>query len=89
MTIENILAFIDKHEWTFAKSMPKIPHWYVVRNKCDDDEFVEFVKYIRANGEARKFWRATYVYLDVGEYTYWTMGNPLDETTIINRALIK
>lgn len=89
MTIEKIEEFITKYEWTFAKSMPTIPHWYVVRNKCDDSEFVQFVEYIRANGQPRKFWRATYIYLDVGEFTYWTMGNPIDETTIINRAYIK
>jgi hypothetical protein len=26
-------------------------------------------------------------YYDFNEYTYWTMGEPLDVTTIINRCL--
>jgi len=89
MTLDKIQDFIQKHDWTFAKSMPKTPHWYVVRENCNEQEFLDFVVYIREHGEPRKFWRSTYIYLDIGAYTYWTMGSPLDITRIINRALIK
>ena len=89
MTIEEFERFIKAHDWTFAKSMPQIPHAYVVREKCrDDEEFCEAVMFIRQHGKPRKFFRKTFIYFDHGAYTYWTMGNPLDITKIINRALI-
>jgi len=89
MTKEEFEAFIKAHEWRVAKSMPKIPHAYVVREKCrDDEEFCDAVMFIRQWGQPRKFFSKTYIYLDLGAYTYWTMGNPLNITKIINRALV-
>ena len=29
-------AFIDSHEWHFAKTMPQIPHWYCLRKDKGD-----------------------------------------------------
>ena len=89
MTEQEIADFIKAHQWTFAKSMPQIPHAYVVRENCrDDHEFCRLVMHIRKHGVKRKFFRQTYIYLDVVPFTYWTMGNPLSDTTIINRALL-
>ena len=42
MTREEFDAFVKAHDWRFAKSMPQIPHAYVVREKCRNDE--EFVR---------------------------------------------
>jgi hypothetical protein len=91
MTAENnILKFIEESTWTYAKSMPFLPHWYIVRDRVDNKKFVEFVLYIRKYGVDRPFGKKRmFRYLDIGEFTYWTMGNPLIETTIINRARIK
>ena len=89
MTLQEFLEFVKAHEWTYAKSMPTIPHSYVVRENCrDKDEFARAVMYIRQHGEARKFYTRTFIYLDCAPYTYWTMGNPLDVTKIINRAVL-
>jgi len=87
-----IKKFIDSADWIFAKTYAKTaPHEYAVRGKNQhlEDEFVYFVKFIRKHGYKEKFWSRTYTYYDVGEYKYWTMGNPIDETTIINRAELK
>jgi hypothetical protein len=84
--------FIDSADWVFAKTYAKTaPHEYAVREKypCLEDEFVYFVKFIREHGYTEEFWSKTYIYYDVGTYKYWTMGNPIDETTIINRAAVK
>jgi len=86
--LDAIKAFIAKHEWTFAKTMPQWPHWYVVRKNCIDDEFVSFAVFIRNNGEVRPWGPYMHVYVDIDCFTYWTMGNPIEETTIINRAEI-
>jgi hypothetical protein len=80
-------AFIAKHKWTFAKTMPKWPHEYVVRQKVDDDEsFNAFVMLIRRTGTAREWHGRIFTYLKIDGWEYWTMGSPLDQTTIINRA---
>ena len=86
--LDAMKVFIAKHEWAFAKTMPQWPHWYVVRKNCNDDEFVTFALYIREKGEIRSWGPYMHTYLDIDGYTYWTIGNPIEETTIINRAEI-
>lgn len=86
---EFIKAFISKECWTFAKTMPQWPHWYLVRAKCDDDTFSKFVSFIYTNGYVRAWHDREFTYLDIDDYSYWTMGNPVDQTTIINRAKTK
>ena len=98
MTLPEIERFIGSNTWTFAKTMPQHPHWYVVRAKCNDEEaFKGFVMHIRKFGYKKKFFKTQYTYFDVGEYTYWTMGCPLNitdrgvlkaHTIILNRAKI-
>lgn len=80
--------FINASVWIFAKSMPQYPHWYVLRSNCKESEFISFVQYIRDNGYPKYFKHHRYIYLDIGEYTYWTMGNTMDKTILINRTLI-
>jgi len=86
---EKIKDLIIGWSWTFAKTMPQIPHWYVVRSPENEEAFIEFVEFIRVHGVEERFGQSTYLYLYIGEYKYWTMGNPVPETTIINRALAK
>lgn len=87
MTNEDIRGFIANHEWTFAKTMPQIPHWYTLRRKAmRDEDFAAFVQEIRFRGIPRQFGGQTYTYLDIDDWTYWTMGAPVEETILINRA---
>jgi len=89
MTLQEFEDFIASHDWRFAKSMPKNPHYYVVRENCrSDNEFVEAVKFIRTYGIPRKFFKQTYIYYDLDGNSYWTMGNSIDITKIINKAVI-
>jgi len=75
--------------WTFAKTMPRHPHEYTVRQHRPeyDELFCTFVEMIRRYGYVKKWDGRTYVYLDLDGWSYWTMGNPISETTIINRAV--
>lgn len=87
MTTKELEEFIERHRWTFAKTMAHIPHEYVVRQKVRDDEsFNRFVITIRSEGYTEYFGRKPFKYLNVGDYKYWTMGSPLEQTIIINRA---
>ena len=87
-------AFIDAYAaavgWKFARTMADIPHEYAVREKARSvglqAEFVWLVTAIREHGY-RERWRShSYTYLVVDGWRYFSMGNPLPETTIINRA---
>jgi hypothetical protein len=78
--------FIDSCQWTFAKTMPEWPHEYIVRKRVDENLFVRLVRHIRANGYEEKFYEKTITYYDDRGIIYWTMGAPIDETTIINRC---
>ena len=78
--------FIDTEHWTFAKTMPDWPHEYLVREKVDARIFVKLVEHIRANGYEGHFYRRAITYFDHDGLTYWTMGAPVEETTIVNRC---
>ena len=51
--------------------------------------FVDAVKKIRECGEMRAFGKRNFIYYDIGEFTYWTMGDSLDNTILINRAKLQ
>ena len=75
--------------WTFAKSMPGVPHWYVVRGKdLSREDFERAVRVTRTYGEPGKFYSRTNIYLYTADRRlwFWTMGEPVEETTIINVA---
>jgi len=78
--------FIQSVQWTYAKTMPKWPHEYIVRERVDEDLFVRLVEHIRNYGYAGRFYSKPITYYDHDGMTYWTMGAPIEETTIINRC---
>lgn len=81
-------VFEDK-EWRFAKTMPANPHWYSLSKTWQSRaEFEEAVRLIRQFGYKIRFGKSFYTLFNVGEYFYWTMGAPVHETTLINRAFI-
>jgi hypothetical protein len=90
--------FIERSKWVFARSMPANPHFYTVRDLDNNgrkstclshSSFEWFVRYIRARGYPGYYGKARYMYLDVGEWRYWSMGAPAHLTTILNRARIE
>jgi len=42
--------FVDREIWTYAKTMPTWPHEYIVRDRVDEDLFVQLGHHIRAEG---------------------------------------
>jgi hypothetical protein len=91
MTINNSLPeelaiFISTENWTYAKTMPKWPHEYLVRQKVDEPLFVKLATFIRNHGYEGKFYSKPITYYDYDGKVYWTMGAPIEETTIINRC---
>ena len=88
MTIENIKQILESKEYRFAKTMPESPHFYTLKREWDNlKEFEKAVSYIRENGQ-KELWQdgQHYTYLYVNGWKYWTMGSPVSETILINRA---
>ena len=83
---ENLRDFVREAKWTFAKTMPEWPHEYIVRERVDENLFDWLVRHIRANGHEEAFYTEKYIYFEEDGLLYWTMGNPINETTIINRC---
>lgn len=83
---EDLRNFVQAAKWTFAKTMPQWPHEYIVRDRVDESLFEQLVRYIRANGCEAPFYDEKYIYFEEGGMLYWTMGEPVKETTIINRC---
>jgi len=84
----DLRAFVDAQQWTFAKTMPEWPHYYIVRDRVDEALFERLVVHIRARGREGRFYERTLIYYEDEEsgLVYWTMGAPLGETTIVNRC---
>ncbi len=76
--------------WTFAKTMPFAPHEYIVKHKCTltAEEFEYFITIQREYGVKERWGKYNNLYLYIDDYKYWTMGAPIEETTVINRTKV-
>jgi hypothetical protein len=71
----------------FAKTMPEIPHEYVVRGPANWTPYAELYRAIEANGVEAEFQGHTYRYWAPGDgWKYWAMTPELAKSRIINRA---
>lgn len=88
MKLEAIRKYIQSVRWKFASTMPEHPHEYTLKewDMSKIDAFNEFVMHIRENGYKQLFLNKQTTYFDVDDHKYWTMGAPLSETILINRA---
>ena len=84
---DEIKAFINSSKWTYAKTMPEWPHYYIVRSPDNEGMFVKTVEHIRANGYEERFYHQKNMYFDEDEYAYWAMGDATGKPIVINRCL--
>jgi hypothetical protein len=85
--------FIAGRRWREAVTYRETaPHEYTVRAWVAGAEanrgFDQFVSLVRRFGYADFFYKVRHLYWAVDEFKYWTMGWPVDETTVINRARV-
>jgi hypothetical protein len=83
---EELRNFVGEEKWTYAKTMPQWPHEYIVRARVDENVFEKLVRHIRANGCEAPFYDEKFIFFEEGGILYWTMGAPVNETTLINRC---
>ena len=80
-------AFVNQQEWTFAKTYAATwPHEYIVRDRVDDNLFIRLVQHIRTFGREESFYSKHFTYYHEAGSVYWTMGEPVAETTLVNRC---
>jgi len=83
----SLRSFVNSCDWTFAKTYAKTwPHEYIVRDRVDEGLFVSLVRHIREHGYRGWFYRKPITYFDEYGMVYWTMGAPIEETTVVNRS---
>lgn len=85
--IQYVDRFLNRLEWTFAKTMPKTPHEYIVRDKLsssDKKTFDAFHNYLHNNDYSYlgTFESHTYRYLNIGRHKYWVIKNILNREKI-------
>jgi len=83
---DQIREFIQSVTWTYAKTMPDWPHEYIVRYQVDKELFLDMVNHIREYGYRGIFYDKTLTYFNEDGKIYWTMGEPLEKTIVINRC---
>lgn len=82
--------FMEDRRWKFSVRYADFaPHYYTVRDWEDKHlqflEFVVAVKIIYGRGYKRQWRGKQFDSLDFEGYTYWVMGSPAEETTVVNR----
>jgi hypothetical protein len=83
---DQIKDFIQSVTWTYAKTMSEWPHEYIVKYKVDKELFLEMVKHIREYGYQGFFYEKSLTYFNEAGKVYWTMGEPIEKTIVINRC---
>lgn len=92
MDLQRIRKYIESVEWLRARTYEKTaPHEYTIRWwRVDlEQDFIDFVLFVRKNGVQEKFYNKTFTYFYLDEHKYWTMGDPIANTWVLNRALVK
>lgn len=83
-------SLIARCKWTWAKTYISIPHEYIVRDQCglSSEEFEYLVRAQREYGVHEQWYKYNHPYLYVDGYKYWTMGDAIEDTVIINRQKV-
>ena len=89
--LERVRAFIELAPWQVAVTMPETPHEYAVRAKYvaaggSHAEFDWVVGHIREAGWNGRWRQMRGRYLTCDGWQFWSMGWPVEQTFILNRA---
>lgn len=85
MQNKTIEELVDGFNWTFAKSMPNNPHYYIVKQEVDPRDYERLYWFIYDHPTIVKWWRKDYKAARIGKHLYWIMTDDVNESRIINR----
>jgi integrase len=88
--MDNVMDSVNEFptlKFKFAKTMPHIPHFYVVRTPENNDEYEALFHRITQEGVWEE-WKdgRQYKYLSLGGWRYWSMTEDITQSKVINRA---
>ncbi|MDR2561613.1 MAG: hypothetical protein LBC63_07575 [Holophagales bacterium] len=88
MELDTIRQAVESLTWTFAKTMPKCPHWYIVRSPDIEEVYIALFNATKEHGAVEHFYHTPRQYLYLGDgYKYWRMTDDLSDSKIINRCI--
>jgi len=81
---------IARVKWNWARTMPGIPHEYIMRDKCGlrYDEFYYILWCVSVQGVREHWGKYNFKYLYFEGYKYWGMGEYSEERIVINRQKV-
>lgn len=86
MTPKELTELLESKQWTFAKTMPKNPHYWSHQPYWNSrEEFESAVVGIRQHGIKQYYGGYSYICFYANGWKYWDMGEPLKQCTLINR----
>lgn len=95
VTKEQVDAALVVQEYRYAKTMPWCPHWYCLRKAWKTAvDFEQLVQFMRDHGYRERFQTERmrhpkfFIRYNVGRWKYWTCGDTLPNTILINRCPI-
>jgi hypothetical protein len=83
--------FITRAGWTFAKTVVEKANWqhfYIVESKENDPDFRRFAELIEEQGYRARFEGASYRYLRIDDFLYWTSRSLWTPGQNINRRQV-
>jgi len=89
MTEVDFQNFVEHVDWTFAKSVPNWPHFYIVEGQLDEPEtYLAAREFIRDRGYDGHFFDLEVRYYDLGKWTYWSspLAKSFEDQYMINRC---
>lgn len=88
--LSHITHLLSREKWIWAKTMPGIPHEYIVRGQCrmGEEDFLMIVHAQRDLGKHEVWGKYNFPYLYLDGYKYWTMGDTFENTIILNRQKV-
>ncbi len=89
MDKKEFIRFINKENWTFAKTVPTWPHFYIVKERLENKTDFENAKsFIKENGYNGKFYSQKVKYLHIEDMTYWAspLSKSFENQNMINKC---
>jgi hypothetical protein len=81
----DIKEWVGERHWQFARTSPTNPHEYTHRGWGNEQMFLRVIVHIREHGRQEWYGGAVYTVYDCAEWFFWSMGDPLSTTVILNR----
>ena len=92
MNHKDFKELMEAQVWRFARTYAnKCPHEYIVLSQLDREvreQCIQAARFIREAGFLAYYYSRKGFYFICSDYYYWTMDDPVESTTIINRAFL-